>query len=1601
MDKNTRLKRITAMLLAIILISYAAPVVTANEPAEWGTIYSEWWGPYLLGLSGIYGPITDAVTDSEAVELDDSLYLKAVSYFDSVTLTVTMWSGGKYTIVLHNPGSEAPIPAGTEVSGESGSFTATAEIPAGTQLTVGAFEPTENLRTAVPAEDAGAVTVWMDIGLLAPDGETVHTGADVYVKTQIELPAVPEADGLTGHAVLRDAQLYHVIGEDEVEELPVEVETEEGYITALRFSTESFSGFALSYTVDFTYEGRAWSFPGQGSCRLADVLATLGIEGSIDEAALNLIVGEDHAGALYLTRIGDEYYINSDIAFTDTYELAVRIGEKIFIITVTDSQESTKLSDFLKNAIITGATQDSEGKYHVESGQEYSIILTFAEDSSNQFADTQTLTYQLPEGITVLGQQEGDANINIVYKGRTYQVGYHYLLKTDSSLEIHFDTTDPDFPRLQDSTNVSFRFTYYGQFEESKTTIKFSDSIERDIIFDEPEPAQAYVSKNGTFDEATGTYHYTVKVTASGAVTDVRVKDVISGNVLIFNNDVQVSGNSSEYTNNGVGNGFDYTFASMQEGEEITITYSARIDPSKIPANGKVTADMTRNTVTVTPEDGPPHHSSYSHEINLKKPDKSTGVESGMTTDGKKLYKWTIDYNTLALAKAGGDTVSDSIGESSRQYMKYHGDVTIKVYDHAGNLVDTRSFTPAIDYTWTYRVPDTDTTPYRYVFEYETEVDQAAIDLTGSSVKLDNDSEGPGGKDSEGITVGPKESTSITKEVVSSNEQEITWISHIHVPASGLSSAVVTDTLPYIWSTNLGLSGQYMLYDLYKDGSLEITGLDDQETYDVDNYVDDTSLAKFVITFYRDCDKTTQGLNPSAGGRDITVKLTTTVNQEWLSAGYSYPTSYQSFHTNYININGGENVRADVKFIEPSIEKTGLKTGEGVYKYTIYVSHVDSSPIIINDQFDTSLLEVDTSLDGHDWNYQSMYITGGDYPGHVYSGESSVKVDYSDTTDGIQITANNVPLQSNGQFYPTYMITYFLKLKEGIDLEQLAIANGGKHDLTNTAIWSGHEDSFTFTTTYDYLDKQLLNEGALGDTNRKAQYQITFNSAKATLNGGEPMEMTDTISANLSVDYSSIRIVTDPAGQEVPYSLSGGKDENGGSNGTTVATYSIPDSTKVVITYEASVRGTGSQTIVNKVTVNGQEKTVTTEKSYVSLSEGEGAVASFKIVKVDGYDANKKLEGVQFKIFAVNPEIDFGEKVDHAKVLTLTTDENGEILLDGDQYQFYFDECYHIQEVAPLPDYGTISFDYLVTLTTEMSKVDYGHYIYYYNDSMQIKNWPLEGLVVEKHVESTNNADKEQYYQFRVSILNDDGSVNTEYNEKNGDDQFENGVVTFELKDKEQKMFWGFQKGTRYKVEEIDSKGLAVSVTYKVYDEDGNVTQTIIDQSASHTGTLGQPNEIISFNNSAETPITIDIPVIKMLRGRDMAEGEFAFILQPIDINGIRDETAKQIAYNPAGLANQEVTFNFTLTYGKEDIADAPYKDNEGNGVYFYVVYEERGEVEGIHYSEQQYIVRVTLTRNENGNLVATPQYYLYNGEGQLPDGAIKKLNLKPPVVLA
>ena len=1098
------------------------------------------------------------------------------------------------------------------------------------------------------------------------------------------------------------------------------------------------------------------------------------------------------------------------------------------------SHESTNLEDFLTNVTIVGAIQNPEGAYSVEQNQEYELICSFSENSTHQFDNDSILTYQLPNGITILEEQTGQMEINIVYKGRTYQVDTYYDLDTNGQLSIHFDQDDPDYLRLVESTNVSFRFSYHASFDGSETHLHFSDNIERDLIFTDPEPGEAYVTKTGWFDEETGIFYYTIKITAHGDVDDVNVKDELLGNALVFNNDVIVSGNSSSYVDNGSTTGFNYTFASMREGEEITITYSANVNFEADQDNdGRITADQTKNSVTVDPDPGSPHVSEYSREIHYKYTIKNPGIENNTTSNGDKIIDWSIDYNPLALAPVGGDTITDTIASDSTDYMTYYGSgIIVEVKDHNGNIIRTddipyNNLSAYSGSSWTYTIPTEDTQPYSYHITYQTIVNMEEVEGEGSEVILNNDANGS----SNSIGIIPNNAIVVDKEVESHTTEEINWITTFTIPEHGLTSAIVTDTLPARY-----FEGR-MHYDVFDPDSLDITGLLTGENYNVT-----VGTGVVTITFYyTENNEIVEGLKPCPGGRNIYLKLTTKTDQDWLDLGYE-DKSYET-HMNTIYLNHAYDT-AYVIYGKPGIEKTGELMSDGTFKYTLIIDGLESDHIDISDTFDRDLLEVDTSKTGQP---DHMYMYGGTQWAQIWG---KTPVSYTDTADGMNLTVNNVAKDEHDQYYAYYMISYYLKLKDGVDLDALAKAHGGKYDIDNTVIWGDYESTFTYKVRYNYLTKELLNEEELGGTNRVAKYRITFNSDKVTLNSGNPIEMTDILSANLSIDYSSVNIMTDPEGINIPYVLKGGRDENNEPDGTTVATYTIPDHTKVIIEYDAFVRGNGVQTITNTVSALEDKKNVVSIKEYGALSEGEGAIASFKIVKVDGYDANKKLSGVKFKVYAANDELDFGENHDYAKEIILETDENGEIIFDGDQYDFYFDELYYVEEIDPPPGYGRLDTIYNVTLTSDMSSVNYGRYIYYYNDSMQIKNYPLEGLVVEKKVDSNYIPDKTRTYLFRVSILNNDGTVNTNYNEGNDDYQFVNGIYEFQLKDGQQRMFGGFLKGTKYKVEELDAEGFITSITYTIYDEEGNVTQTNTNLGIEHIGTLTQAEELIIFTNS-------------------------------------------------------------------------------------------------------------------------------------------------------
>ncbi len=154
-------------------------------------------------------------------------------------------------------------------------------------------------------------------------------------------------------------KLYHIHRDENdeavVEELAVE-ETEAGLV----FEVANFSDIVAGYTVDFEYNGYKWSFPGLGSYSIASIMEEIGVEGEITYVSLKCVEGEEVEGALYLEQKEDGWYLTSDVAFDETYELIVVVDGSAYGITVTDAQGTltTTIKFFAKDAEIIKKDQD-------------------------------------------------------------------------------------------------------------------------------------------------------------------------------------------------------------------------------------------------------------------------------------------------------------------------------------------------------------------------------------------------------------------------------------------------------------------------------------------------------------------------------------------------------------------------------------------------------------------------------------------------------------------------------------------------------------------------------------------------------------------------------------------------------------------------------------------------------------------------------------------------------------------------------------------------------------------------------------------------------------------------------------------------------------------------------------------------------------------------------------------------------------------------------------------------------------------------------------------------------------------------------------------
>ncbi|MBR6954302.1 MAG: hypothetical protein IKH77_04620 [Clostridia bacterium] len=1735
MKRSAGLRRIIAVLLTVMMVLLPSSLGAEDDFAERQPYHSDWWHPpvgevtgeysfsgtgdavllpYLLGLHGIYGIVISAVTDSDAVTLSDDLYLTAVASFDTVRLTVTT-NFGTHVFLLHNPGETPAIPAGTEVTGDSGSFTASGEVPAGTGLFVGTFEPSEQQRAAVPAGSDTSV-VWLEIGLRSPEGAEVHTGAEVSVNTRIELPAAPALNGLTGRTVVRDARLYHVVSGAEVEELPVEVETENGQITGLHFSTTSFSGFALVYTVDFVYDlnGQVFEFslPGGGFIPLRQLMEALGIRSEDGQEMDRFLTGID------------------SVAFSDPS--LVWVGQAGEAGTVGQVKAANGLHCEY-SAELTEAQIAAINDTPVAAGEWLLISLKpflSEETLTITMKGGDVMTVKVTDAQAIPDAEEGTLNPNKSYL-ICYQVGNtYYLLKNDGTVDSAYHPNfdgDPDPAHDFEHLNSTYAWSFGHIFKEQDV----EHHLDKNYYLIRPIDNKA----------RTLTLNFAGQPLVQQGNNNVAVIQSGSGFILEGYHNVGTEADP-RYIHLGFAGG---AFAGV-DGEGVTVRI---YEMASLPAYDYLvrSEDEVRGTVTV---DGGTqqeiveggivvaHYCDATSTADKKNAGTITATpvyhpDTGgrnkwlfdhWELDGQPLdrdqYPATIPANTLTIPYNGSNLVA-YFSQNPAYEVPEHEKVPSSIADMTGWLNGLQNRNIPLDssatqktaevYDYQNRIYRVDITSRANFETFAGNLDMAfCLDVSNSMyfpsalVEADTNRANPmpiyqinnsgWGWDNRGWLDRSRgwnnpyyliADASGTATVFKIYYQDGNWKAQdASRTTESDKSFVIGTNFETNWTKGANTGNHpfgfndtdntvYTIYNagdnnrnrfVYLNQALSGSSSDLNVISGLLAVAGDASPGVRIAynTFNKELGNQRQDFIPASSGL--------TVNLHYASGGGTRPDQAFADAQNFswtadYTLDGSGNLVSTDRYVilvtdgAPQGVRTGepkgttnadiegwvrtaarnLKNNSHVKIITVGLSmeNVTSGKRLLYDLADTDskgnkmFYMAESGSDLHNIFRQITKVlmedavVMGDVSDTVGEGfylvdkatgrplapRDMIDIDGNRTTDpsraaGVVQDDGRTVLWSNQAIDAVagWHGTVYVKAQEELLGGNGMNTNNDEATIVAKNYRVGGED-IPFDTT---LVRDTLNLTAELPTPRVNVNELTFFSSETewTVCLGEEVDPKQQLRAlydGLVVE----QVVNEDASLHFtssPNSI----DERWGAATGTAATFSLPDLIERLIRQDPDKTAryfTGSE-------LNWD--------AFLEDMMGDGITLPYHEF---GLTDNSRIKLTLEKTVVEGEESDLVNESPHATTVT------------GNEVEKY------VLRVAYEPDYtvtpigqggqstedfhtGTFGTMYQGHATGREASTN-EHVINVYTVPLEAvktdpDGTPLSGAAFRLYQEDDGGTAVEgldstrKYVEVATATSGADGLARLKDSSDSTKD-FEMVLEeTYYLIETTPPRYYAADTTVRTVTMQAengrytDLEGNALSgktypfnwnqgVKLLVTDESEGTTETIPD-----SGYVTHAQASITFRyNVVNTPLEAElpIPVKKTLRGRDMKANEFAFVLQPIDISGERG-SALQVINNPAGKENKEVTFNFSLDYDTEGALSAPYRDTDGNAVFFYVVYEEKGSATDIIYSDLQYIVRVTLTQEGNA-LIATPQYFLYGGSGALPPEATAGLQAPETTAIA
>ena len=1028
--------------------------------------------------------------------------------------------------------------------------------------------------------------------------------------------------------------------------------------------------------------------------------------------------------------------------------------------TDVDDADKTRLENFVEDAILYDGDTTVSDPWSVRSDTTYRMVLRFGEDASEggiQFDTDGNFSYKIPAGIATADNIKNPFTIDVTAGGKTYKLSLNACSITpngDGTYTINgrFDDQSEGHEYLESATNTKFELEFDVTFAEDANVLDFGYGLTKEVTVDNTNKLTA--SKSSSYNAATGKAEFTVTVTSKGTNNNIVVNDNISGTSLSYEGITSVKygdGTDAPYSTTGTqpDNGFNISIDKMTNGQVVIIKYTADVDESVI--TGKGTFDETSNTVNVNSTDYPDGDTATtSLENQIEYSDMSKkGDASDTVTDGKRTVKWTVTYNSKCIAAMGGNVITDSIASNSRSYMKFDSDmtITVKKTNASGETVSTENVSPTTvsDYTWTYKIPDGDTTPYTYTIEYETTVDVS--ELT-STINIINDVEDENGFKGQGsAAVGPSDNNKlgISKQVLKTSQGYTDWVITVQIPGLGLpANTQITDTLPEkSWITG----GEVRLADSFNEIVSFKLNNDDFTNYNIDvqEGTGPYSADKVVITLPDGIAK-----NADETPQTLTIVLRSNNDPTWLDYAYNVenPNPEAQTHRNSVKIDGlATEATVDATPPYQKMEKTSKSAGVTQQGYPIIEYSVDiygitreDLPYIVTDDYDDLLTLNENSA--------VSYLNPRIGPANAYGTISTKDLPAGSYVNGsgkivFTLTDDEFEKDSKGDYYSHYKIVYLLYVADEDAFNEIvdaAVKDENCEYYAENKVSAPFGDVTNKQLVYTYDDvasKELVNDAelsgqAIDRLSVFPTYRIVINPEKKELNNGNDIVATDTI-VNQYFRYDSIEYETDPAGRSIVYDVSG-----------STLTLTIPDSTKVVVTYRTDINtknGTdrGNKTIdvpiSNTLTIKGQKKNAGRTVNVNADASGTASHVELTLLKYNFRNMDIKLEGAQFGLYkAVVDDEGKPTQADGSVVHTksgnvetdipviITTDSKGNAIVTDEKHYIFQEVMYYLQEVKAPDGYALNDTKYFFSITKEGDESDFDNYKYERGTELKIRN---------------------------------------------------------------------------------------------------------------------------------------------------------------------------------------------------------------------------------------------------------------------------------------